>query len=195
MSRKSSETRKRILDTAWKLLEAGQGKEVAMADFAAAAKISRQALYLHFPKRVDLLIATARYVDEAHNIDDRLAASRNAPNGSARLEAYVLAWGNYIPEIYGIGKALLVLKESDEAAAIAWNDRMQAVRHGCAAVVRELKAEGRLMDDYSVRQATDIMWTLLSVRNWEQFVLTCGWSQKRYIETLCEIIKQSIVLK
>jgi AcrR family transcriptional regulator len=81
MSSENPDTRTRILESAWKLLEAGGGSEVRMSDIAKDAGISRQAVYLHFPKRADLLIATTRYIDEVNDIDARLAASRGAATG------------------------------------------------------------------------------------------------------------------
>jgi AcrR family transcriptional regulator len=183
MSSPNPDTRTRILRSAWKLLEADGGQGVRMADIAKDAGISRQAVYLHFPKRSELLIATTRYIDEVLDVDARLAASRGAASGTARLDAFIQAWGNYIPEIHGIAKALLAMKDTDAAAAAAWSDRMQAVRQGCEAAVQALKADGALAPEYAPKQATDILWTLLSVRNWEQLTQECGWSQKRYIET------------
>ncbi len=183
MSSKSNETRNRILDAAWKLLEAGQGQGVRMSDIAKQAGISRQALYLHFSKRSELLIATTRYIDEVKNVEARLEASRLASGGRERLNAYIDAWSHYIPEIYGVARALLSMKETDEAAAMAWDDRMSAFREGCEAAITALHKDGELMPVYSVQQATDILWTLLSVRNWEQFTVDCGWSRKKYNET------------
>jgi len=164
-----------------------------MSDVASAAGISRQALYLHFPNRADLLIATARYLDEYYLIDQRLAASRSASTGLERLDAFIEAWGNYIPKIYGMAKAFFAMKDSDEAAATAWDDRMQAVRHGCKAAIDALKADGALSSEYTPKQATDILWTLLSVRNWEHLTLDCEWSQKRYIETTKQIARAVLV--
>lgn len=184
MSRKSLDTRTRILKSAWKLLEAGQGKGVRMSDIAKAAGVSRQAVYLHFPTRAELLIATTRYLDEVNNTDERLARSRQARTGEERLAAYIEAWGNYIPEIYGIAKALLAMKDTDEEADIAWNDRMQAFRHGCEAAVKALKKDDMLASGLSVTVATDILWTILSVRSWEHLTVECGWSNKKYVERL-----------
>ncbi len=178
------DTRERILNAAWKLLEADKAASVRMGDIAKEAGISRQALYLHFPTRAELLVATARYLDDVKNVDQRLAASRTASTGVERLNAFIEAWGNYIPEIYGVAKAFLAMKDSDEAAEIAWNDRMQAVREGCEAAVKALKKDGVLSPDYSVKTATDFLWTMLSVRNWEQLTIGCSWSQKRYVETM-----------
>lgn len=188
MSRSPSDTRARILDCTWNLLESGE-KKVRMSDIAKASGISRQALYLHFPTRAELLVATTRHIDSVKNVDARLAASRAATSGRERLVAFIRAWGGYIPEIHGVSVALRVMRAIDAEAAAAWNDRMQAVRHGCAAAVQALAADKTLRPDLSEKVATDLLWTLLSVENWEQLVRDCGWSQKDYesqIERLAE---------
>lgn len=182
MSSIKIDTRTRILNSAWKLLEAGDGSGVRMADIAKDAGVSRQAVYLHFPARSDLLIATTRHLDEVKEIDGRLAASRTATTGVDRLDAFIDAWGNYIPEIYGVAKALLALKETDKAAAAAWDDRMQAIRQGCHAAILALKNDGDLSSELPVKQATDALWAMLSIRQWELLTGDCGWPQKRYIE-------------
>lgn len=184
MSSDNLETRTRILNATWKLLEADHGQGVRMSDIAKRAGISRQAVYLHFPTRSELLIATTRYLDDIKQIDERLAPSRKLANGVDRLDAFIEAWGNYIPEIHGIAKALLAMKDTDQAADLAWNERMQAVRHGCVAAINAVNNDGSLARDLPVKQATDILWTFLSVRNWEQLTLECGLSQTQYIETV-----------
>ena len=181
MSRKNSETRDRILQCAWKLLESGSDNSVRMSDIAKNAGVSRQAVYLHFPSRAELLIAVTRYIDEVKNVDGRLSRSRSAENGLKRMDEFIVAWGNYIPEIYGVARALIAMRDTDEEADLAWRDRMNAVRHGCEAAVKMLAAEGRLLPGIKPKQATDLLWTLLSVQNWEQLTVGCGWSQKQYL--------------
>lgn len=182
MSSGSPETRTRILTAAWRLLEAGGGRDVRMTDIAKEAGVSRQAVYLHFPTRTDLLVATTHHIDTVKDTDARLVRSRSARSGEDRLEAFVEAWGNYIPEIYGVGKALMIMGETDEAARTAWDGRMQALRHGCRAAIDALVRDGRLPAAYSADQATDLLWTLLSVRNWEHLTIDCGWPQEQYLE-------------
>lgn len=194
MSSYYPETRTRILQSALLLLESGEDNGVRMADIAKQAGISRQAVYLHFPTRAELLIATTLYVDEINNVDARLAVSRGAGSGIARLDAYIEAWGNYIPEVYGISKALLAMKDTDDAAATAWEGRMQAMREGCATAIKALKDDGKLAPGLKPDQATDLLWTLLSVRNWEQLTIDCGWPQKRYIASVKRLARQAIVI-
>ena len=189
----SSDTRSRILEAAWKLLEDGAGGEVRMSDIAKKTGISRQAVYLHFPSRADLLIAVTRYIDEANEIDARLAASRSAATGIELLDAYIEAWGNYIPEIYGVGKALMAMQETDSEARMAWEGRMLAVREGCEAAVAALARDGALSPDIEEEKATDLLWTLLSVRNWEQLTLECGWSQEDYVEEMKRAARKTLL--
>ena len=184
MSSKNIKTRDRILIATLKSLETEPAPAVRMSDIAKAAKISRQAVYLHFPTRAELLIAATRYLDEVMDIDKRLEKSRSAKTGIERLDAYIDAWINYIPEVYGVSKALLAMKDIDEAADLAWRGRMNAVREGCEAVIKALKKDKLLAPDYTTDQATDLLWTMLSVRNWEQLVCECGWTQKQYINAL-----------
>ena len=186
-------TRIRILKAALHLLEVSQGTGVRMSDIAERAGISRQALYLHFSTRAELLIATTYYLDELKGSEERLAASRAAQTGIDRLDAFIDAWGGYIPEIYGIAKALLAMKDTDEAAAKAWHERMQDMREGCEAAIGALNDDNRLLPAHSPDQATDILWTMLSVRNWEQLTIECGWPQKKYTETLKSLARHIFV--
>lgn len=193
MSRNPADTRTRILETAWKLLESGD-KAVRMSDIAKAVGISRQALYLHFPNRADLLIAVTRHIDAVKNVDAQLAESRAAKTGTERLDAFIAAWGGYIPQIHGISVALRAMQGDIEAAA-AWDDRMQAVRHGCAAAVAALNANGDLRSDLSEQTATDMLWVLLSVENWEKLVRGCGWTQEAYLAEITALSRNALIKK
>ena len=109
------------------------------------------------------------------------------------LEAYVEFWGNYIPEVYGMAKALLAARETDEAAAAAWDDRMGAVRESCHLTIEALHRDGMLASDWSRDEAVDLMWTKLSIRNWEQLTIECGWSTNQYVNRMQEFLKRAFV--
>lgn len=193
MSSGSPETRGKILTAAWALLEEAEGGEVRMADVARRAGVSRQGLYLHFPTRGDLLDATTCHIDEVKDVDRRLAESRAAETGEARLAAFIAAWGDYIPEIYGVAKALLRMKDRDAAARRAWEGRMDCLREGCQAAVEALERDGRLSPAHTPAQAVDILWTLLSVRAWEHLTIDCGWPQATYIAKTRELARKILV--
>ena len=193
MSSGDVETRTRILEASVRVLEAKGGRGTRMGDIAKAAGISRQAVYLHFTSRADLLAATTRYVDERLDLEGRLALSREAGSGIDRLDAYIEFWGNYVPEVYSVAKALMLVQDSDEAAASAWHDRMLAMRDGCRAAIEALHADGMLADDWNVKRATDLLWTMLAVSNWEQLTRECGLSHKQYIRWMQVLARRSFV--
>lgn len=184
MSSDLPETRLRILEATVRLLEERGGRGAKMGDIAAAAGISRQAVYLHFPSRAELLIAATRHLDGVLDLDARLVPSRAATTGVERLALYIEFWGRYIPEIYGVGKALMLAQDSDEAAAAAWRDRMRAMRDGCRAAIEALHSDGALAPEWTPEDATDALWTLLSVHDWENLTGECDWSTQQYIDRM-----------
>ena len=184
MSSPAHDTPTRILRATLSLLEKPDAKLPTMSDIARAAGVSRQAVYLHFPGRTDVLVAATRYQDTLNDTDTALASSRMARSGTERLDAFVTAWGNYIPKIYGVARAILAVVDTDAEAAQAWNTRMADMREGCAAAVQALVEDGTLPSDTDPEQATDLLWTLLSVRTWETLTQTCGWDQECYLATI-----------
>ncbi len=192
MSSDPINTKTRILDMTWNLLENGD-KTVRMSDIAKAAGISRQALYLHFPNRAELLVATTRHIDVVKNVDARLERSRSATSGVERLHAFIEGWGGYIPQIHGMSVALRAMRSTDKEAAAAWNDRMKAVRHGCEAAVQAISQDGSLTRDLTEEAATDLLWTLLSVENWERLVKDCGWTQSAYEKTIKQTAEAALL--
>lgn len=175
-------------------MEERLGQNVRMSDIASEAGISRQALYLHFANRADLLIATTLYIDDVKGIDERLASSRSAVSGAERLDAFIEAWGSYIAEIYGVARALLAVQDTDADAAEAWSRRMQAVREGCQAAIAALESENALSGDWTGEKATDLLWTMLSVRNWEMLTQECGWTTAEFVERLQRQARRSFVI-
>ncbi len=193
MSSKETDTRKRILKATWQLMEQRLGKTISMSDVAKAVGISRQAVYLHFDSRTKLMIATSNYVDEIKNLDERLNKFKVASTGIEQLEACVEVWGGYIPEIYGLAKALLATRDTDEAAAAAWNNNMHCLRDICRETIETLKREGILTSEWSQEEAIEMFWTMISIYNWEQLTIECGWSTTQYIERMKVLLKRTFV--
>ena len=193
MSSSELETRTRILEATRQLMEEHRGQGVRMRDVAEAAGISRQAVYDNFGSRAKLLVETTHYVDEVRGLEERRRHFREATTGVGHLEAYVEFWGNFIPEVYGMAKALLAVRETDEAAAAAWDDRMGAVRESCRTTIEALHRDGMLAPEWSRDVAVDLMWTMLSIRNWEQLTTECGWSTNQYVSRMQKLLKRTLV--
>jgi len=193
MSSEDLDTKTRILEATWRLLEERHGQGVSMSDVARAAGISRQAVYLHFNSRTELMVATTQYVDEIKGLNERLSQLDAATSGIELLDACVEVWGNYIPEIYGIAKALLNIRESDEAAAAAWDGSMGCLRDVCREIIEALDREGVLAPAWSRDEATEMLYTLLSIYNWEQLTIESSWSTAQYVDWMKTLLKRSFV--
>jgi len=193
MSSDKMNTRTRILSATWRLMEQRQGLGVRMSDIAKEAGVSRQAVYLHFKSRTDLMIATTQYVDEVKGLNERLKRFNAATSGIDLLEECVDVWGNYIPEIYGIARALMNTRETDEATAAAWNGCMVGLRDACREIIDGLDHDGVLAAEWSCDEAVAMLWTMLSVQNWEQLTIECGWSTSQYISWMKLLLKRTFV--
>jgi len=174
-------------------MEEKHGQDVYMRDIAKAAGISRQALYLHFTNRTDLMIATVQYVDEVKGLYDKLTSLEEAKTSTELLERCVDIWCNYIPEIYGMAKALLKTRDTDEATAAAWDGAMGCLRDLCETIIKRMEKEKILDPKWSRREAVDMMMTIISFYNWEQLVMEYGWSQKKYIKWIKTLLKQTFI--
>lgn len=190
MSSDNPTTRTRILNATCALLAATPGSAARMSDIAKRAGVSRQALYLHFPTRTELFIAATRHQDAVHGLDAALAAGLCSGCGEDRLAALVTAWGGYIPHISAMARTLMALKETDEEAARAWNERMAEFRGACAAVVAALAQDGVLVMDET--EATDLLWTLLSIPTWDNLTRLCGWTQERYLSQVTRLARLAL---
>ncbi len=194
MSRENNETRKKILQATVDSLSESGGEGVRMGDIAKTAGVSRQAVYLHFASRTELLVSATRFLDEKLDLEGRLEFVRTAGSARERLERYVHFWGDYIPNIYGIAKALMVARNTDEAADVAWDDRMSALKSGCQAVVEALVAEQALAPKWNRETATEAFWSMLLVPVWENLTLKCGWTTKQYQERVTLMASNSFVI-
>jgi AcrR family transcriptional regulator len=193
MSSREPKTRDRILEATWRLMVERVGRNVRMGDVARGAGVSRQAVYDHFGSRAELMVATVRYGDGVLALNQRLRRYRAASSGEERLEAYVEFWGNYIPEIYGIARALLAEREGDEAVAAAWDDRMRAVYDACRDIIERLRRDGTLVPGWPTDEAADLLWTMLSIRNWESLTRERSWSVDHYVGRMQDLTKRVFV--
>lgn len=163
-----------------------------MGDIAKASGVSRQAVYLHFASRTELLVATTRFMDEELNLEKRLEFVRAAETAEDRLTRYIYFWGDYIPEIYGVAKALMAAQCTDQAAGVAWDDRMAALKSGCKAVVLALITENKLATQWTEETATEAFWSMLLVPVWENLTATCGWTTEDYKKRMTQMVMNAL---
>ena len=188
----SSSSRERILDAALKLLRARGDANVTVAHIAQAARVSRQAVYLHFADRAALMIAAARHLDDRLGLPADIQRMMAAPTGVAMLEACVSMQTRRNPDVWAVARAVDAVRRTDAAAARAWQDRLNSRLDGCRAMVLRLQAEGSLRPGLAPSVATDLLWTMTSLRMWEDLVLDRGWSPAQYQRHVTRVVVEAL---
>jgi AcrR family transcriptional regulator len=170
----------RILDAAMALITKRGDARVTMAQIAKAARVSRQAVYLHFADRADLMVALARHADRKRGLAKEIQKIVDAPTGAAALAEMVAAQASSNPDIWAVARAVDAVRRTDDAAERSWQDRLRGRLEGCRRLIARLEAEGNLRKDLDPATAGDLLWTMTSLHTWEDLVLQRGWTPEQY---------------
>jgi len=184
----SSTTSARVLDAALALIAKRGDANVTMADIARAARLSRQAVYLLFPDRSALMLAAARHLDERLDLPEEIRRIDEATTGTAMIAALVSLQARRNHALWPIVRAVDAVRRSDPAAERAWQDRLESRLRGCRTIVARLRREHTLKAGLGPAVAADLLWSLTSLRMWEDLVLQRTWSSKQYetyVTALC----------
>lgn len=187
------ETRVRIIRAAAERLERHPAEPITMSDVARDAGISRQAVYLHFGDRTELLLEVSRQADRGARTPARQRRVDQAATARQALREAIAVQADIKPRLRGIATALDTLRRTDDAANAAWQEREQARLDRCRDVVRRLETEAELAPEYSVEDAAQLLWAVTSQRVWDDLVVDQGWTQARYRARLTKLLDDALV--
>jgi AcrR family transcriptional regulator len=181
-----------ILDAALSLIARRGGADVTMAEIAEAARVSRQAVYLHFGDRGALLVALVRRADEKRGLAAAIRRVAEAPTGAAALREMVALQARMNPGIWALARAFDAVRRVDKAVEGSWQDRLRNRLDGCRAIVARLQREGALRPGLDPGAAADLLWVMTSLRTWEDLVLQRGWTAAEYETRIGESMLASL---
>jgi len=190
----SPHSKSRILDSALALIVRRGGADVTMAAIAKAARVSRQAVYLHFADRADLLIALVRHLDEKRGIPEEIRKMEQASTGLDAVRMMVSLQARLNPTLWAPARAVEAVRRRDPAAEHSWQDRLQNRLNGCRAIVERMAKEGTLKPGLNSALAADLLWTLTSLRTWEDLVLERGWTAADYEKRVTELVLEALAV-
>ena len=186
------ETRTRVLDAAWALLEE-RGTGIRIADIAERAGVSRQAVYLHFGDRTSLFVALGDYIDVSFGRDRLRADVFGAPTGVESLRRWVQTMGWYTAKIDSVSRILELATESDEALTAVWKDRMTGRRGHVRRIADRIAAEGQLADGWTAEAAADLIFTVTLPGPWRVLTSVAGWSKEQYAREITRLLERSLL--
>ena len=155
-----TDTGERILNAA--LVCAKQRPDFSMAEVAAGAGISRQAVYLHYPDRAGLLAALAGRLAPPD-----AATVEQAPSARAALTAVLAGLAEIYPKLWPVLRA---------AGTTEMPQRLEL----CRALVARFRDEGALAPHLAAGTAADLLFSLTSPALWHELTQTRGWDGGRY---------------
>jgi AcrR family transcriptional regulator len=188
----SSRTRRRILEAAWNLIVVRGEAGFTMAHIATKAKISRQALYLHFADRAQLLDALVRYADEKRGLAGAIQHIVDAPTAREALDRMVSLQARQNPRIWAIALAFEAVRRTDKAAQRSWQGRQARRLDTCRTIIERLRREGELRPTLTMEEATDLLYVITSLRMWEDLVLVRGWTADEYQERVTRLLLEGL---
>jgi AcrR family transcriptional regulator len=175
MTTPGDETRRRILEAAWReVAERGMG-EATIARIAATAGVTRQLVYFHFSNRAGLLTAMARHRDESSGFVAAASASRAMPPVDG-LEHLLRAWCAYVPEILPVARALEAALVTGDDGGGTWRERMGELREALRIALDRVARDGRLAPGWDVDAAADWAWARVQPTTWQHLVGERGWT-------------------
>ena len=193
MSRKNSKIH--ILDAALRLITRRGGADVTMGDIARAARLSRQAVYLHFADRGELFLALVRHVDDKMGVEEEVRKIVEAPTGIEAVRAMVSLQARRNPDLWAVARAMDAVRRSDDAVERGWQDRLRYRLEGCRQMIVRIEKEAALRPGLDPALAADLLWTITSLRTWEDLVIQRQWTAAQYEERVFGLLVEALTVR
>jgi AcrR family transcriptional regulator len=151
------DSRTRILAAALHILR--EQAEPSMGTIAARAGLSRQAVYLHFDSRDELLVAVADWAGATIGLPERLDQVARAESARTMLGLFIEVAVWHVGQIGPAIRALDRIMETDPALAERWRTRHGRAAHA-AKIIESLAEQRQLRPDVSTVEAATLLGTL-----------------------------------
>ncbi len=192
-SNSRSETRTQILEAARGMFEEHGYYGAGLGAVAKQAGVSRQAIYLHFPSKAELLTDLHLHifatdvvpVIERHPITDEMT-------GLHALDATIAIDVEVASKVWRIHEALTTARRQHPEVEETLRPREEA-RYGDLLVLgRRLEREGTLPRNIRAGSFADMLWGLGGVGTYRSLVIERGWSLDQYRRWVRDTIRLQI---
>ncbi|MBX3274350.1 MAG: TetR family transcriptional regulator [Sandaracinaceae bacterium] len=185
-------TRALLLAAAAEALREGDAG-FSMGEVARRAGVTRQAVYLHFRHRGELLVAAIAEINAELGLEAHLREVMEAPSGPQALDRLVATLVRHGARTRAVARALRRHLEDDPEARAAWARRGPGRAAAVRRVTRRLGAEGALRDDLAPADAAGLVTAIVSADAIEALVEGRGWSLARTAEALGRAVRAALL--
>jgi AcrR family transcriptional regulator len=160
---------------------------------AAAAGVSRQTLYTHFPERASLLVGLADRAREEAGVDRLAAAVFEAATAREALAALVDVHITFTPTVMTVMQAEQVERLRHPEVEAAFQNRTSGRRPLVRHVMTRLQAEGCLTPVWTVDTATDLVGALFNPWPTAELLRLRGWTVPELRERLLAVLEAALL--
>ncbi|WP_313812742.1 TetR/AcrR family transcriptional regulator [Glutamicibacter sp.] len=180
------ETRRRILDTTYRLLLEKGAKSLSMSGLANAAGVSPQTIYNSIGGKAEVIKACYDITIAGDDIDAPLSErpafrsiweTTESQEFFRRYSTWVSTLSNRVAPLL----AALVRPGQSDPGIAAFVETIEAERRiGSTNAMKHYRERFGLPEGLTLEQAVDITWTLNSPDVYDRLVGRCGWSPEEY---------------
>ena len=175
------ETRTQILESARAMFEEHGYHGAGLAAVAKTAGVSRQAIYLHFPSKVELLTALHLHIFdtdvvpavERHPVTDAMTAWE-------AIDATIAVDVEVADKVWRIHEALTMARRQHPEVDQTLRPREKERYDELLGLGHRLEREGGLPPEIGVGMFADLLWGLLNVGTYRSLVVERDWSLDQY---------------
>jgi AcrR family transcriptional regulator len=187
------ETRIQILEAARAIFEEFGYYDAGLGAVAKKAGVSRQAIYLHFQSKAELLTALHLHIYvtdvvpalERHPVTDAASASEV-------LEAMIAVDVDVVSKVWRIHEALQMARRQHPEVEETLRPREEDRYRPMLDLGRRLEREGALPAGIGAAMFADMLWGLMGVGTYRSLVLERGWSLEQYRQWVGDTIRLQI---
>jgi AcrR family transcriptional regulator len=185
-------TRDRIFTAAREQFEA-RGFEVGMGEIARRAGISRQAVYLHFASKADLLRQLTTWVEEQADLGSLLEPVFDAPTGEEALRVLVHVAAVFEPQIHALARAVERIGSGDPQVRKISADQMRRRLEAMTGIVGRIQADGRLKPGWDVDRAAAFVWSTTAPAAYHLMVVELGWTPLQWADATYRLLHDAFI--
>ncbi len=187
------ETRSRILAVTWDLV-ADQGSSLKLSEVAERAGVSRQAVYLHFGDRNNLLLALVNHMDETLDLGASLAHVQAAPTGAELLERAMQLNTDFWTAVCPVAQVLEAAQHDDEALGAAWRDRMGLRQAAFSMMIQRIADLQELAAEWSIEEASALLYAVAHFDTWRELTHQLRWTDDHYVEAMTLLLRRALLV-
>ncbi len=187
------QTRTQILEAARAVFEERGYYDAGLGAVAKEAGVSRQAIYLHFPSKAELLTALHLHIFAT---DVAPAIERHPITGAVSaldaLDTMIAVDVDVVSKVWRIHEALQMARRQHQEVEETLRPREEEHYRELFDLGRRLKREGALPPNIRVGMFADMLWGLLNVGTYRSLVIERGWSLDQYRRWVRNTIRREI---